>query len=327
MSAKRFFSDRSYWNQPIGDNPAIDPRSDELIAMMEGPIEEGFGPMHINIKEYTIPVYYADENTPLRKVHQRPPSLERGDHERARAHRFRRHPDFADSLVPIPEGALPDPARDSHLAIVDWKRRMAWDTWACHLREDGEYESYTGMVYSLDDEGIWSYEDFPAQNGDSIHWHGPSRAAGVPAIAGLILLDEVKAGRIEHKLAFASWANALGQHVYPAAWTDGFREDGLPEGATLQLDPDLDLDAFDLSGGARIVARALQEYGCVDVDNARANTLYAEGLQFRQESWESLLDSEDLRRIPLKHYRVLKLENIIYKGDGGFPGPGNQKRG
>jgi hypothetical protein len=201
------------------------------------------------------------------------------------------------------------------MAIVDWQRNMAWDTWACRIREDGEYESYTGMVYPLDSDGVWSPDDFDAADGDSIHWHGPSRAAGVPAIAGLIMREEVQAGRIEHKLAFGCWQNARKQFVYPATWTDGFRDEGLPEGAVLQLDPDLDLDGFGLSAGAKVVARALQEYGCVDVDNARGNTLYAEGLQFKSESWRGLLDQEDLRAIPLKHYRVLKLGQIVPLGD------------
>ena len=68
--------------------------------------------------------------------------------------------------------------------------------------------SSTARTGSLDGSGVWRTEDFAVRDGESIHFHGPSRAAGVPAIAGLIMLDEVLAGRIEHKIAFASHYNA-----------------------------------------------------------------------------------------------------------------------
>jgi hypothetical protein len=202
------------------------------------------------------------------------------------------------------------------MAIVDWQSRTAWDMWRCRIRDDGEYESSTGMVYSLDSDGIWRREDFPIENGESMHFYGPSRAAGVPAIAGLIMHEEVAAGRIEHKLAFACFSNKVQAHTWPATWTDGGWEDGLPEGAVMQLDPELDLDRFPLTDGARAVARAMQEYGAVDVDGARGNVLYAEGLQYdTHRSWDSLLGKDDLRCIPLEHYRILKIGEVVPEGD------------
>jgi hypothetical protein len=48
---RRFFCDESFWNQPIGPNPRIDPRSERLISLPAGPIDEGFGPLHINIPQ------------------------------------------------------------------------------------------------------------------------------------------------------------------------------------------------------------------------------------------------------------------------------------
>jgi hypothetical protein len=224
------------------------------------------------------------------------------------------HPDFGPE-IPIPEDAMPDPARDSHMALVDWENRRAWDMWHARLRPDGEWETATGMAYSLDSTGVWKTEDFPIKNGESMHFHGPSRAAGVPAIAGLVLEQEVRAGRIEHKLSFAS-SNVCQQFVWPATWTDGGREQGPLEGCVLQLDPGLDLDGFDLSPGARVIARAMQEYGAVNVDGARGNCIYAEGLYGHADrSWDDIMAPDDLRCIPMEHYRILKLENIVHKGD------------
>ncbi len=308
----RFFCDQSFWNQPISSDARIDPRSDEYIRDMDAK----FGSIHVNMYEYTIPVYYAKPDTPRRKVRQKPPRSGKTGDLLQRESRYRQHPKFAASLVPIPEGARPDGADDGHMAIVDWDSKTAWDMWRCRLAEDGQFESSTGMVYSLESDGVWKREDFPIQNGESMHFYGPSRAAGVPAIAGLILHDEIQAGKIEHKLAFASFSNKVQAHTYPATWTDGGWPDGMPEGCVMQLDPELDLDGFELSPGARTIARAMQRYGAVNVDGARGNVLYAEGVEDDpNRRWTGLLDKDDLRCIPLEHYRILKIENVVAEGD------------
>ncbi len=306
----RFFSEASFWNQPLKGNVEVDPQSEQLIELMD----ERQGPIYINCECYTIPVYQADSSTPMRRIHQRPPEDGASGRSLERQARYSQHPDFGPE-IPMPEGAVPDPDRDAHLAIVDLERRMAWDMWHVRIRPDGEYESSTGMVYSLDSDGVWKTEDFPIVNGESMHFHGPSRAAGVPAIAGLILEEEIKAGRLEHKLAFAT--NPVCQEfVWPATWTDGGMAEGPREGSIIQLDPDLDLDAYELSPAARTIARALQEYGAVIVDGAQGNVVYAEGLYgYPRRSWEGVLDPDDLRCIPLQNYRILKMEDVVKMGD------------
>ncbi|MGD2174584.1 MAG: hypothetical protein PVJ27_04205 [Candidatus Brocadiaceae bacterium] len=311
---RRFFSDDSFWNQPVGPNPEIDPDSDHYLGLLAG--EHG-GSFWINLLDYTVPVYEADESTPRRTVHQIPVDEEDflrrkwGQRERWFSH----GPSFGED-VPIPDHARPDPASDRHMAVVDWCSMTAWDMWYCRRRPDGEWESHTGMVYPLDGSGVWSTSDFDVQDGESIHFHGPSRAAGVPAIAGLIMQHEIEEGVIRHKLAYATWHNAYRRFAPPAAWTDGFNDDGLPEGAVMQIDPSLDPAEFDLSPGAATLFRALQEYGMVNVDNARANTLYGEGLYGHPgRSWDGLLSEDGLKKVPLECCRVLKLGKIIRKGD------------
>jgi hypothetical protein len=315
---KRFFSDDSFWNTPLPSNAEVDARSDHYLALLA---EEPGGPFWTNLNKFTIPIYEVDASTPRRTIHQREVPPER----RARPNRwgktgdeavwFRHGPGFGKD-VPIPENVEPDPASDAHMAMIDWDARAAWDTWACRRRDDGEWESYTGMVYSLDSDGVWKTSDFAARDGDSIHFHGPSRAAGVPAIAGLILRDEIDAGEIRHKLAFATACNAYRQFVAPAAWTDGHRDDGLPEGAVMQIDPALSPSDFGLSPAGEIIFRALQTYGMVDVDNAGGNTLYGEGLYAHPgRSWEGVLEEEEMKKVPLDCYRVLKLGEITHLGD------------
>lgn len=314
----RFFSPDSYWNRPIAPDDEVDPRSDVCMRVLAGP--DG-GPLFINLRQWTVPVYEVTPDTPRRTIHQRP--LDERHLSRPcrwgqwtdRRKWFSHGPGFGQN-VPVPLEAAHDPFGDAHMAMVDWATRTAWDVWACRIRPDGEYESFTGMKYSLDGTGVWRTEDFPVRDGESIHFHGPSRAAGVPAIAGLIMLDEVLSGHIAHKVAFASYYNAWKEFVYPAAWTDGFRKVGVPEGAVLQLDPSLNLGRFGLSPAAHVIARALQEYGMVNVDNAGGSVVYAEGFYGPSgKTWQGILDPEDLKKIPIECYRMLRLGEVTHLGD------------
>ena len=162
-------------------------------------------------------------------------------------------------------------------------------------------------------------EDLNVENGESIHFHGPGRAAGVPIIAGLILLDEVKAGEINHKIAAGIRFNAFQEFVFPAAWTDGNVVGAIPEGSVIQLDPNLDLSKFNLLPGEIVIARALQKYGMVNVDNAGGNCLYAQGF-YKEKPWKNLVRNWSdgdygIVTIPLDNYRVLKIGERIKKGD------------
>jgi hypothetical protein len=310
---RRFFSDRSFWNQPIALDARTDARNDHFIELLKSEPTGAFG---INIEEWTIPVYEVDETTPTYDIARHFLSEDEKEHWDTTREAFGHGPGFG-RAVPIPPNAVPDPEEDAHFAVVDWERMQAWDMWGFRQRPDGMFESNTGMTYPLDGEGVFRTEDLGVVDGESVHFHGPSRAAGVPAIAGLIMQDAVLAGRIRHKLACAVRTSAFKEFVFPAAWTDGYVKGGIPEGAVLQLDPNLDLSAFDLLPGERVVARALQEYGMVLVDVAQGSTLYAEGLWGHPgRSWKGVLRKhEGIKSIPVDRYRVLELGPVTRKGD------------
>jgi hypothetical protein len=320
---RRFFSDSSFWNTPVPASADVDPRSAEWIAMLGKEPTGGFG---INLHKWTIPVYEVDETTLRVKVARHRLTAAEKATWKTNRETFGHGPGFDDG-VPIPKAAMPDPEEDAHFAVVDWRARRAWDTWGFRVRPDGTYESNTGMTYSLDGDGVFRTEDFEVRDGESIHFHGPSRAAGVPAIAGLILFDEVAAGEIRHKLAGAIRYPAFQEYVFPAAWTDGPVPGGIPEGAVLKLDPALDLSRFDLLPGERVVARAAQRYGVVIVDYADGSTLYGEGLWgSAAKSWRGVLRDRNggLDRIGAEHYRVLRLPPVRSRGDAKrrVPAPG-----
>ncbi|MBN2413953.1 hypothetical protein JXQ31_19925 [candidate division KSB1 bacterium] len=313
---KRFFSDHSFWNTPLPKDPAIDPRSDLFIGLLKTePTGNNFG---INTTKWTIPVYEADESTKRVDINFHYLSDSEKKIWATTREKFGHGPGFGKD-VPMPDNATPDPEQDSHFAVIDRQKMVAWDMWGLRKHPDGSWESKTGMKYRLDGDGVFNTKDFDVIDGESIHFHGPSRAAGVPAIAGLIMYDEVISGEIRHKLACATRFNAFKEFTFPAAWTDGNVDGGIPEGAVIQLNPELDLTRFDLLPGEIIVAKALQKYGMVIVDNAGGSTLYAEGLWgHADKTWDGILREWDggINTIPLENYRVLKIGEITRKGDG-----------
>jgi hypothetical protein len=312
---RRFFSDDSFWNQPIPADAKVDARTARWIALLETePTGENF---LVNSEQWTIPVYEVDASTPQVKMGR----LEITPEEQVRWHTKRTHfghgPGF--DLVPIPPEAVPDPQYDAHLALVDWERNLVWDMWAVHRTPDGGWKSATGMVYAADGPGVFSTTALGLQDGESVHFYGPSRASGVPAVAGLIMYDEVAAGGIRHKIAAASRFCAYKEFVFPAAWTDGFTEGGIPEGTVIQLDPALDLSQYELTREERIVCVALQRYGMVLVDIAQGQPIYAEGLWGHPDkSWKGKLDhgAGGLTKIPYRHYRMLESGPVTRQGDG-----------
>jgi hypothetical protein len=312
---RRFFAADSFWNQPIPANAAVDPRNERWLQLLETePTDKGF---LTNSEQWTIPVYEVTASTPRHKIGL----LAITPEEQVRWHTNR---DFFGhgqgfDLVPIPPEASPDPKADSHLAVVDWEQNRVWDMWALSRNADGTWKSATGMVYAADGPGVFSTTEIGVKDGESVHFHGPSRAAGVPAVAGLIMYDEVAAGEIHHKIAAASRFCAYKEYVFPAAWTDGFTEGGIPEGSVIQLDPTLDLSQFPLTREERIVCVALQRYGMVLVDIAQGQPIYAEGLWGHPgKTWKGKLShgANGITKLGFRHFRVLKSGPVTHQGDG-----------
>jgi hypothetical protein len=297
---RRLFSDNSFWNKPLPANPEIDRRSGYWIGLMKTDQERNVG---VNATRFTIPVYEVDASTPLKTV--LPNST------------FYRHAKDFPEKVPIPDGAVSDAQSDHHMAIVDWGANTAWDMWEA-VNRNGQWYSNTGIQYKLNGPGVFSTAELGMQNGQSVHQFGPGRAAGVPILAGLVMYDEAESGRIAHKIAAATQFVAYQEFVFPAAWTDGPCDGGIPEGAVLQLDPSLDLSRFNLTPEEKTIARAMQEYGMVLVDYAGASVVYAEGLYGQKnKTWAGKLREwgGGIVSIPIENYRVLAVHNSIHEGD------------
>lgn len=177
---------------------------------------------------------------------------------------------FGSTQMPIPNGTvvpgIGDPNYDGHVSVADPQTGKVFNLWRANFASATKSASYGAMVDLA---------------GDGRETNGSSTGAGLARLAGVIRVEEMAAGRIPHALFFST-NRALGPNGsqnfrYPATKTDGNKlpasypgEALIPEGARIQLDPSINVDALSIPAGAKIIAKALQEFGAYCGDNGGA---------------------------------------------------------
>jgi hypothetical protein len=108
-------------------------------------------------------------------------------------------------------------------------------------------------------------------------WWGPS-ASSFSIAGGLITLEDLQRGQIDHALAIAIPNVRAGVYSSPAQRTDGKSTSpfSLPEGAHLRLDPNLNLSTLAMPRITRMIAEAAQRYGIFVRDGARVAHFFAQ---------------------------------------------------
>jgi hypothetical protein len=289
----RPFADDSPWNTRIPTTPEIDPESTAIVNDLA--TSSMWNYLSVNITGYSIPVYYVDATTPRVMVTA----------EDVVGEGF-------DMPVPIPSGAAPDPQSDHHLCIVDRAAGLEWGMWNTR-NTGGAWRCGVGARANLRGSGARPLADVASP------WqlaHG-ARACGFPLIAGLIRVEEIRAGRIDHALVIA-YPHIRSRYYTPPASTsqagigsNAIPTRGAPCGARIQLDPSVDVAGLGLSAAGRVIARALQEYGAYVGDYSGAISLYAENQPDARAAWSGVLGELDLQtRVDLHRLRVLRIGTL-----------------
>ena len=154
LSYIKLYSDSSPFNQKIPADAEVDPNSDVMLQSLKDAFEEGefYGAQ----KEWTVPVYFVDENTPRYDVKLT------ADWALAR---------FLKD-VPIPDFAEPDPEEDGEMAIIDTSTGCEYDFWQARKKSGKWSASWANAI--------------PCE-GDGIYPKGMScRGAGFALLAGVI---------------------------------------------------------------------------------------------------------------------------------------------
>lgn len=225
------------WDQ-IPTNPQLDPNS----AAIANHLASG---QHIaNLYDYGVPIYEANSSTPRHNVD----CLENWGTCA-----------LEQESVPIPSNAIPSLGSDAAMVVIDGTAGKSYEFWQFDFNGGNPTTSWGGVApLSGDGRG----RDLPT-------------GAGLSRLAGVVTVDEIRDGRIPHALVFSTDSACRTVFRSPATKTDGSNISGgsvcIPEGARIQLDPTIDVDAHPgLTTAERVVARALQQYGAYVIDNGCA---------------------------------------------------------
>ena len=236
----RPFAAASVWNTPIPGNPAIDRNSAAMVRSVTAS-----NTATANLYEYGEPVFNAVAGTPTARVTC---TEDWGTC------------DVEERTMRIPAEAQPTTGSDGRMIIVDLVDRVVCDFWQARKTGSGQWTTSWATCAPLDGSGSGP--------------HGGATGAGINALTGVVRTFEVRNGHIPHTLSVATNNSCAGAFRAPATKTDGQsgRGDCVPEGARLQLDPSIDIDAIPgITPGERAVARALQTYGAINRDNCGSN--------------------------------------------------------
>ena len=228
------------WNQRV-DRLATAPDSARIVASigLEQGLHPDFGSGRYEGRPIGIPFDVVSRRTKRSRVR-----FEYADESDRRRYPIPRG-------VHIEGGAGAD--GDRHALLVDRDACRLYELYALR-RARGRWTAGSGATWSLRSNRVrprgWTSAD----------------AAGLPILPGLARHDEVRRGRIDHALRFTV-SRTRNAFVFPARhFASSLSDPALPRmGERLRLRGDFNTSR--LPRQARIVARALQQYGMLVADN------------------------------------------------------------
>jgi hypothetical protein len=242
----------------------LDPNSAAIVSAFTHEIkteeEAGKGPA-INTTAWSIPIYTVPAEQPTVKVRL-------GDSWAWGAVALQ----SAWDAVPLPANAKPSVGTDKHLVVWQPSTDRLWEFWRLEHTTAGWHASWGGAIKNVStDPGTYGPE---AWSGGSSDW-GAS-ATSLSIAGGLITLEDLEMGQINHALAIEVPGTRAGVYSFPAHRTDGSSTEplSLPEGSHLRLEPGLDLAALHLPRVTLLMARAAQRYGIVVRDTGKSNIAF-----------------------------------------------------
>ena len=204
----RFFSPGSFWNRPLPADAPLDPSSAAVVGAFDEEIanEEAAnkGAANINTIEWSVPIYTVPAHQPTVKVTledaSRTPALQ-----------------SAWDAVPLPADAQPAAGSDEHLVVWQPSTDRLWEFWRLEKTDEGWLASWGGAIRNVSsNRGAYGPEAWP---GATTGW-GAS-ASSLSIAGGLITLEDLELGRINHALAIALPDVRAGAYASPAQRTDG----------------------------------------------------------------------------------------------------------
>ena len=253
----RPFAPTSFWNTRLRAGTALDPGSATLVKTLVWQQRERGS--WINTRSYSSPVYTvpaAQRTVHVQIDHPASPNAEALQREMQQ--------------VPMPADARPATGSDGRMIVWQTSTDTMWEFWRAH------YESR--LLRHGWHAGWGAKIEHVSRSSGVNRWPFGATASGLALAGGLITLDDMRRGEIDHVLALGVPGTRAGEFVAPANRTDG--HDGgpytIPEGTRYRLDPRVDVGSLGLSRVGRMIALAAQRYGMVVRDGSDVVTFYAQ---------------------------------------------------
>lgn len=263
---RRPYGARAPWNIPVAGLPRH-PNSDAYVGMLWSSTVPRKGNFNLSFDDYTYPVYSISEATTTYTVVTKWPSNLNG------------------TQIPWNPDWRAAPGSDAQVILIDEKNGREWNLFQVTTRGNTVYATHGNLVPG----------DYRTR---SIGFE-PSRGAGIQYLAMLVRPEEIAAGRIEHALSMPAKGTS-GVYSLPPAPKVEHRtgKPGIPQGLRFALDvSDEEIEAWvsSLRGtsdetrrSARIIARALRDYGWFITDTAGSSHFQFEANVTAASDWAAL---------------------------------------
>jgi hypothetical protein len=245
------YSAKSFWNQPIPADAAVDPGSAAMVAKALVPYKTSAN-FWAGSNSWAKPLAYANPVS---------------DSYTVGCKKYDCHTDVS---FRIPLYARPSTGSDHHLVVIDSGTGKELDMWLASY--DPSTRSWSAGARYVNDPAGWG-----ATCAEKQHCGG-AVAAGFAAFGGIVRPEEIAQGHIDHALFFTTPYTRRDYIACPATHTDGTTDDpaAIPEGARIQLDPAFPVEAQRWPRWEKILARALQKYGAYLGDSGDSLSFAAE---------------------------------------------------
>jgi plastocyanin len=269
------------WHADISGLP-VHSRSSAWISSMGGTsvkIHPDFGPSGLS-QPYGLPYTVVDGSYPTVSV------------------------DFlyADESDPGPYPFGPDTpiemGSDRHALIIDRDACLLYELFDAEYSAQGSTAG-SGAIFDLRSNALrpadWTSAD----------------AAGLPIFAGLVRLDEVQAGAIDHAIRVTA-SQTDRSYVWPARHQAGSANDPNlpPMGARFRLKASFDISGFRTD--TQVILRAMQTYGLIVADNG--SSWFFQGTS--EDGWEGeMLD--ELKTVPAGAFEGVDASSLMVDPDSG----------
>lgn len=265
----RPYGPNAAWNVPVS-RLARHPNPQQYIRRLwfDAPGEVP-GNINLSFEDYTYPVYNARDATGTFEVRAAKPSS------------------FEGNRIPWNPAWKPAPGEDGQVIILDPEKGTEWNLFQTRFKD--------GIVW------VTAGSRVPGDYWTREVGYRPSRGAGIPYLAMLVRPAFIRHGHIPHALSMVV-RNTDGAYVYPPATKLEHPNrivDGLPEGMRFaihasdrQIEAWIDSLPAELPAAtrrsARIIARALREYGWFITDTGGGAHLQFESRVSAGQVWDEL---------------------------------------